>query len=108
MEEDKGIVLMKELSPDKKSDFQLVYKSHETHRSLVTLTFTAETVSFVDKMWVSLIILSQKHWFNFDRSNGRIVEAMIEDFGALAGSATLLVIVQNTGTVSADYLVRIA
>ena len=50
VEEDKGIVLMKELSPDKKSDFQLVYKSHETHRSLVTLTFTAETVSFVDKM----------------------------------------------------------
>lgn len=40
------------------------------------------------------------------RSPGRIVEAEIEDFTALAGSGQLLVIVQNTGSVTSDYAVR--
>ncbi len=31
---------------------------------------------------------------------------MIDDFSAIAGSGTLLVIVQNTGKVTADYLVN--
>ncbi len=41
----------------------------------------------------------------FRRSKGRIVEAMIENFSALAGAGSLLVIIQNTGRVTADYLV---
>ena len=39
------------------------------------------------------------------RSPGRIVEALVEDFMALAGSGMLTVTVQNTGTITADYSV---
>ncbi len=36
---------------------------------------------------------------------GRIVEALLEDFMALAGAGLLTVTVQNTGTVTSDYAV---
>ena len=39
------------------------------------------------------------------RSKGRIVEAIIDDFSALAGASTLSVIIQNTGAITADYSV---
>lgn len=39
------------------------------------------------------------------RSQGRIVEALVNDFVALVGSGVLTVVVQNTGAVTADYSV---
>ncbi len=59
------------------------------HQSFLTLNFAADEVSFVEH-----------------RSPGRIVKATIEDFVALAGSSNLTVIVQNLGTITADYTVR--
>lgn len=41
------------------------------------------------------------------RSPGRIVETLLEDFTALTGGGLLTVIIQNTGSISADYSVRI-
>ena len=35
------------------------------------------------------------------------MEAMIEVFTALSGASTLLVVIQNTGKVTADYLVSV-
>lgn len=64
------------------------YLSHKTHKSLITLQFIADSISFVEH-----------------RSPGRIVEAMIEDFYALAGSGILTVVVQNTGKITSDYSV---
>lgn len=66
------------------------YRSHKVHKSLITLQFTADDISFVEH-----------------RSPARIVEAMIEDFLALAGSGMLTVTVQNTGVLTADYSVRL-
>lgn len=40
------------------------------------------------------------------RSQGRIVEALIDDFMALMGSGVLNVVVQNIGRVTADYSVN--
>lgn len=42
------------------------------------------------------------------RSRGRIVEVLIDDFVALVTSGMLTVVVQNTGSVTADYSVSIA
>ena len=39
------------------------------------------------------------------RSPGRIVESIIEDFSALAGSGMLTVTAQNTGGITADFSV---
>ena len=39
------------------------------------------------------------------RSPGRIVEALVEDFLALAGSGLLTVTVQNVGPITSDYSV---
>jgi hypothetical protein len=64
------------------------YKSHKVHKSLVTLQFAAEQISFVEH-----------------RSPGRIVEALIEDFLAMAGSGILTVVAQNMGALTADYSV---
>ena len=69
--------------------YHMNYRSHRTHKSLITLQFTADEVTFVEH-----------------RSPGRIVEALIEDFLALAGSGLLTVVVQNTGSLTADYSVR--
>lgn len=66
------------------------YLSHKVHKSLITLQFTADHVSFVEH-----------------RSPGRIVEALIEDFLALAGAGYLTVVIQNTGGLTSDYSVRI-
>ena len=41
-------VKMKDKSPEEDKNFQLVYKSSEIHQSLVTLIFTADSISFVD------------------------------------------------------------
>uniref|UniRef100_A0A1X7UMY0 Generative cell specific-1/HAP2 domain-containing protein n=1 Tax=Amphimedon queenslandica TaxID=400682 RepID=A0A1X7UMY0_AMPQE len=71
-------------------DFQLVYRSTDIHKSLITLTFTAEAISFVE-----------------NRSTGRIVEALVNDFVALIESGILTVVIQNTGAVTADYSVSI-
>ena len=65
------------------------YLSYKTHKSFITLQFTARKISFVEH-----------------RSPGRIVEAMIEDFLALAGSGILTVTVQNIGSITSDYSVR--
>ena len=112
VETNNKIVRMNEASPDNTSDFQLIYKSSAIHKSLVTLTFTAETVSFVDNRFIcemnnniSLILILYVFCY-FPRSKGRIVEAMIENFSALSGAGSLLVIIQNTGRVTADYLVH--
>lgn len=64
------------------------YLSHKVHKSLITLQFTADYISFVEH-----------------RSPGRIVEALIEDFLALAGSGILTAVIQNTGSLTADYSV---
>ena len=64
------------------------YLSHKTHKSFITLQFAADKISFVE-----------------NRSPGRIVEAMIEDFLAMAGSGILTVVVQNTGSLTSDYSV---
>lgn len=40
------------------------------------------------------------------RSQGRIVEALIDDFMALMGSGVLNVVVQNIGVVTADFSVN--
>ena len=64
------------------------YKSHKVHKSLITLHFTADEVSFVEH-----------------RSPARIVEALVEDFVALAGSGFLTVVVQNIGALTADFAV---
>lgn len=64
--------------------------SHTSHTSLLTLEFTADDVSFVE-----------------NRSPGRIVEALIEDFLALGGSGILTVVIQNTGVLTSDYSVSI-
>lgn len=66
------------------------YLSHMSHTSLLTLEFTADDVSFVE-----------------NRSPGRIVEALIEDFLALGGSGILTVVIQNTGVLTSDYSVSI-
>ncbi len=55
VETDNKVVRMNEASPDNTSDFQLIYKSSAVHKSLVTLTFTAETVSFVDNRFICKI-----------------------------------------------------
>ena len=52
VETNNKVVRMNEASPDNTSDFQLIYKSSAIHKSLVTLTFTAETVSFVDNRFI--------------------------------------------------------
>ena len=41
------------------------------------------------------------------RSPGRIVESIIEDFSALAGSGMLTVTAQNTGGITADFSVTL-
>ena len=41
------------------------------------------------------------------RSPGRITETFIQDFTALGGAGQLYVLVQNTGTVTSDYAVRV-
>ncbi|XP_065882454.1 hapless 2-like [Dysidea avara] len=69
---------------------RLVYKSQQVHNSLVVLTFTADSISFVS-----------------NRSPGRIVEAFIQDFSALGEAGNLHVIVQNIGRYTADYEVVI-
>ena len=71
------------------TSYHLNYLSHKTHKSLITLKFTADYISFVEY-----------------RSPGRIVEALIEDFLALVGSGILTVVVQNIGTITSDYSVR--
>ena len=68
--------------------YHLSYLSHKTHKSLVTLQFTADRIAFVEH-----------------RSPGRIVEAMVEDFLAMGGSGILSVVAQNTGVLTADYFV---
>lgn len=70
------------------SSYHMSYLSHKTHKSLITLEFAADRIAFVEH-----------------RSPGRIVEALIEDFLALAGSGILTVVVQNTGVLTADYSV---
>ena len=67
------------------------FLSHKTHKSLITIQFAADQVAFVE-----------------NRSPGRIVEALIEDFLALAGSGILTVVVQNTGSLTADYSVSLS
>ena len=64
------------------------FLSHVTHKSLITLEFTANDISFVE-----------------NRSPGRIVESLIEDFLALGGSATLTTKIQNMGSLTADFTV---
>ena len=44
----------------------------------------------------------------YERSPGRIVEAFIQDFSALGEAGNLHVIVQNTGSYTADYEVILA
>ena len=68
--------------------YHMSFLSHKTHKSFITLQFAADSISFVE-----------------NRSPGRIVEALIEDFLALAGAGILTVVVQNTGTITADYSV---
>ena len=52
IENDKNtLVHLTETSPEENTDFQLIYKSNSIHKSLVTLTFTADTVSFVDNKY---------------------------------------------------------
>lgn len=68
--------------------YHMSYLSHKVHKSLITLQFTADDISFVEH-----------------RSPARIVEAMIEDFLALAGSGILTVVVQNMGALTADFAV---
>lgn len=68
--------------------YHMSYRSHKVHKSLITLQFTADDISFVEH-----------------RSPARIVEAMIEDFLALAGSGMLTVVVQNIGVLTADFSV---
>ncbi len=65
------------------------YLAHMTHRTLITLVFTADDISYVE-----------------NRSPGRIVEALIEDFLALSGSGRLTVVIQNIGSATSDYSVR--
>lgn len=43
--------------------------------------------------------------YNNHRSPGRIVESIVEDFTALAGSGMLTVTAQNTGGITADFSV---
>lgn len=92
--------------------FLLVYRSSQTHHSLITLTFTAHSVSFVINKYVGptsewLQMSEQTLWTQLFpcRSLGRIVEALVEDFMALAGAGVLTVTVQNTGTITSDYSV---
>ena len=50
--------------------------------------------------------IQHAHCAHACRSPGRIVETMIEDITEMNGGGLLTVIVQNTGSVSADYAVR--
>ena len=50
-----------------------------------------------------MMFVSELYWFY--RSKGRIVEAIIDDFVALAGSSPLTVLVQNIGRITADFSV---
>lgn len=70
--------------------YHMSYLSHKSHKSLITLQFSADEVLFIE-----------------NRSPGRIVEALIEDFLALAGSGILTAVIQNTGSLTADYSVSI-
>lgn len=87
-------------------DFQLIYNSTDTHKSLITLTFTAETISFVENRYSDT--RTQCAYYCRTRSQGRIVEALVNDFTALVGTGILTVVVQNTGLVTADYAVSCA
>ena len=68
--------------------YHINYLSHKTHKSFITLQFSANDVTFVEH-----------------RSPGRIVQALIEDFLALSGSGFLTVVIQNTGRITSDYTV---
>lgn len=92
-------------------DFQLIYRAQDYHVSLVTLVFTADSVSFVDNrfftlahsplVYVCMFVFNQNH----RRSRGRIVEAIVDDFMALVGFGYMTVTVQNIGLVTSDYAV---
>ena len=86
-------------------DFQLVYRSNDIHKSLITLTFTADSISFVENRFLKPVWLPNVSCMLY-RSQGRIVEALIDDFMALMGSGVLNVVVQNIGRVTADYSVN--
>lgn len=82
---------------------RLVYKSRSVHNSLVVLTFTADSISFVSNRLNVCATQSPCKYFCFKRSPGRIVEAFIQDFSALGEAGNLHVIVQNIGAYTADY-----
>lgn len=56
---------------------------------------------------VCLYMYTLNNIFTHYRSQGRIVEALVNDFVALVGTGILTVVIQNTGYVTADYAVRI-
>jgi len=73
----------------KGNELTMNYLSTIPHKSLITLEFAANDISFVEF-----------------RSPGRIESVKIDDFLALGGSTTMTVTVQNMGSLTASYTVR--
>ena len=73
-----------------RSDFQVNFIADRPTTSLVVLTIAADDIKTITRV-----------------APGRIVSAYIESFEALSTTGTLLAIVQNTGTYTSTYNVRL-
>ena len=79
----RGVTLSKD------NELTMNYLSTIPHKSLITLEFAANDISFVEY-----------------RSPGRIESVKIDDFLALGGSTNMTVTIQNMGSLTASYSVR--
>ena len=94
-----------------RTDFQLNFVATSRRNSLIVISMVADDLKAVVNTLVTYIYMPCHRCITFlsmcvYRSPGRIIEAYIDPFESLSVDGLLMVIVQNTGMITATYQVN--